>query len=479
MKNNFKKLLGLMLTVVMLVSLLTACGKSDDTVETADPTTAPTTAPTDEAEEEEEPVATPTPTEAPKDLQGTTITIADWWTTDPNPEPTNKREEDTQKYREEFMEKYNFTITRANLGTWQEYQEVVVSSIMAGDPLADIFVMDQKFVAAPLQQGLLYQMDTLENFDFSEEKWNPQVKSMMTMDGHIYGMAHGRMEPRLGVFWNKRLFEEAGIDPELPYNLQAEGKWTWQELENLAKQLTRDLDNDGTPDVYGISSFSKDFFRGCVFSNDAQFIGYKDGKFYNATGEPNFLEALEWGWSLYEKGYHMPQPEGSNWDWFISTFIEGKVAMQCAEQYKVNTWKDMEDDWGFVIFPKGPKGEMMTVFTENIVVMPVNLDKQRAEDVAFAYNLYTNPTPGYEDEDWQTQYYTLFRDARAVEETLPLFYEPEHGTISYLGMVAGIDYGDVTYDLDAGALSPAESVEKVMAQWQSFIDTANGEDSAQ
>jgi ABC-type glycerol-3-phosphate transport system substrate-binding protein len=459
----------------MFIFTLTACKGSDPVDAPVDPTAAPT-APA----EDEEDVATPIPTEAPKDLDGTTIVIGDWWTTDPNPEPKNAREEDTYRYRDEFMAEYNFTITQENLGTWQEYQEIVVTSIMAGNAAADVFVLDQKFIAAPLQQGLLYPLETLENFDFSEEKWNTQVKDMMTMDGHVYGMATGRMEPRLGVFWNKRLFEEAGIDPEEPYNLQADNKWTWEALENLAKRNTRDIDNDGTPDVYGISSFSKDFFRGTVFSNDAKFIGHKDGKFYNATSEPNFLQALEWGWSLYEKGYHMPEPEPKEkWDWFIPAFTEGKVAMQCAEEYKVNTWKDMEDDWGFVIFPKGPKGEMMTVFTENVIALPITLDKERAEDVAFAYNLYTETTPGYEDEDWKTMFYPLFRDARAVEETLPLFYEPQHGVISYVSMIAGIDYGDITYDLDAGALSPAESVEKAMAQWQAHIDAANGDDTAQ
>lgn len=474
MKNCSRKFWGLLLAVAMMVAMLTACG-SKNTEEVAGPTAAPTQAPSTE-EKEAEATATPTPTEAPRDLGGMTITIGDWWTTDPNPEPKDQREEDTLAYREEFQEKYNFTITRANLGSWMEYQEIIVSSIMAGDPAADVIVMDQKFIAAPLSQGLLYPLNTLESFNFDDEKWNQVVRKMMTIGDNTYGMAHGRMEPRLGVFWNKRLFEEAGLNPDLPYELQAKGEWTWQALEDLARQLTRDINNDGVIDVYGISSFSKDFFRGCVFSNNAQFIGVdENGKFYNATGDPNFLEALEWGRSLYDKGYHMPQPEGSNWDWFIATFLEGKVAMQCAEQYKVSTWKDMEDDWGFVIFPKGPKGEMMTVFTENVVVMPATLDKEKAENIAFAYNLYTNPTPGYEDEDWKAYYYTVFRDTRAVDETLPLFYEPKHGTISYLSLIAGIDYGDVTYDLDAGALTAAESVEKVQGLWQSFIDAANGD----
>lgn len=473
MKSNWRKIFSLILISTMLIVALTACSNGGDDAAAPDPTTAPTT-PAENDVKDEAP-ATPTPTPEPVDLKGTTIVIADWWTTDPNPEPKNTREEDTFRYRDEFMAEYNFNITRENIGSFGDYTEIMVTSIMAGDPVADIFTMHAEHVAAPLTQGLLYPLETLENFDFTEKKWNTQIKDMLTMDGHVYGMATGRMEPRLGIFWNKRLFEEAGIDPELPYDLQAKDEWTWEALEDMAYRNTRDTDNDGIPDVYGIASFSKDFFRGCVFSNDAKFIGLKDGKFYNATSEPNFLQALEWGWSLYEKGYHHPLPDPQDdWQWFLPTYMEGKAAMQCAEQYKVNTYSQMEDDWGFVIFPKGPMGEMMTAFTENSIVMPATLDKDRAEDVAFAYNLYTEVTPGYEDEDWKTQFYPLFRDARAVEETLPLFYEPEHGMVSLLAMIPGIDYGDVTYDLDAGALSPAESVDKVMASWQAHIDKANG-----
>lgn len=470
MRKSTKKLFGLILAAGMMASMLTACGgKTEETK--ADPNVTPTEA----AQPEATATPSPTPTEAPRDLGGITVTVSDWWTTDPNAPPTDTRGEDTLAYREEFQAKHNFTITQVNLGTWQEYQEIVVSSIMAGDPAADVFIMDNRFIAAPLSQGLLYPLNTLESFDFSEEKWNASVKEFMTLGDNIYGMASGKPEPRLGIFWNKRLFEEAGINPDLPYDLQAKDEWTWQALEDLLKQLTRDTNSDGVMDVYGISSFSVDFFRGCVFSNDAKFIGNKDGKFYNATTEPNFLEALEWGRSIYDKGYHMPRPEESNWDWFISTFLEGKVAMQCAEQYMVSTWNNMEDDWGFVIFPKGPKGEMMTVFSENVAVMPVTLEKEQAENIAFAYNLYTNVTPGYEDEDWRANWYSRFRDTRAVDETLPLFYEPKHGTISLTTLVTGLDIGAaITYDLDAGAATPVELIERTQGLWQPLLDAANG-----
>lgn len=468
MKKSTKKLIGLFVASSLVMSSFAACNKEEENV-TATPTPA-----------QQEAEATVAPTEAPKDLGGTEIIVGDWWTTDPAPEPATQKEEDTIAYREDFMKKYNFTLKRQNLGTWGEYQEIMVSSVMAGDPAADVFIMDQGFISAPLQQGLLYPLQTIKNFDFSEEKWNKQVIDLMTFDGNSYAMASGRMEPRLGIFFNKRLLEEAGVDPELPYNLQASGEWTWDAFKDLASKLTRDTNSDGTPDVYGLASFSVHWFRGVVFSNNAQFIGKdENGKFYNATGEANFLEALEWGRSLYDEGFVMPNPEGANWDWFIAAFKEGKVAMQCSEEYMVNTWKDMEDDWGFVIFPKGPQGEMMTVFTENLVVMPAGMDAQRAEDVAFAYNLYTNPTPGYENDDFRTDYYTVFRDARAVDETLALFYEDGHGTMSNLPLVAGVSYGDICYGLDGGTATPAETIEKVESLWQSYIDTANGVEAAE
>lgn len=467
MKRNWKQFLSLTLAVAMTVAMITGCSSKEETETNAskEVTQAP--------EENETP---PTPTEAPvKDLGGMEITIGNWWAQDPPEPPKTQQEEDTLNYQEEIMKKHNFKIKAVRLSTWNEFQEIMITSTMSGDPAADVFVMASSFVAAPLSQGLLYPLNTLENFDFTQEKWNKQILEMMTIGENTYGMATGRMEPRIGVFWNKRLFEEAGIDPDMPYDLQAKGEWTWDAMKELAAKTTRDTNNDGTPDTYGLASFSTDFFKGAVFSNNAKFIGKDEsGKFFNATGDANFLEAIQWGRSFYDEGFHMPRPENSNWDWFLPAFKEGKVAMQVAEQHKVGTFSDMEDDWGFVIFPKGPQGEMMTVFNENIVVMPTGFDKEKAENIAFAYNLYTETTPGYEDVDWRTGYYPVFRDVRAVEETLPLFYKPQHGSLDFITLVSGLKHGDIVYNVDSGASTPVEMIETVQQTWQSFIDKANG-----
>lgn len=80
------------------------------------------------------------------------------------------------------------------------------------------------------------------------------------------------MEPRAGIFYNKRMFEEAGIDPEEPYNLQASGEWTWAKFEEYCAKLTKDTNNDGQTDIYAMASFSKDYLKLCAASNGAQFV---------------------------------------------------------------------------------------------------------------------------------------------------------------------------------------------------------------
>jgi ABC-type glycerol-3-phosphate transport system substrate-binding protein len=53
----------------------------------------------------------------------------------------------------------------------------------------------------------------------------------------------------MALFFNKRLFREAGLDPNLPYDMQKAGTWTWSAFIDVCKKLTRDTNNDGRMDT--------------------------------------------------------------------------------------------------------------------------------------------------------------------------------------------------------------------------------------
>lgn len=149
---------------------------------------------------------------------------------------------------------------------------------------------------------------------------------------------------------------------------------------------------------------------------------------------------------------------------------------QVHEDYFAGSLANMEDDYGFVFFPKGPRAETyLYAPSDNIMVIPACYDADRAWKIAFAYNLFTNPTPGYTDsDDWKNGYYQKYRDERAVDETITMMREPEHQFVWYSDMVTGYDLGSqYIWDVYAQATTPAEKAESMRGTWQAYIDEAN------
>lgn len=463
MKANMKKLLAMGLSVVLAVGCLTGCG--DDKTSSKDGSTAKT----------EGEGGSSSSKKTFDDLGGMSIKIGDWYTSEDTGETDYAKA--TESYRKEIMEKYNFKINRESAYSYTDQQETYVNGVMSNSPSCQLFYLYQEMVSAPLMKGLMYDLKTLPEFDFTEEKWNQTVVELMSIGNGIWGM-NPENEPRGGVFFNKRMLKEAGISEDEPYDLQKDGKWTWSKFEEYCKKLTVDADGDGKTDQYALASFSKYYLPMCAANNNATFVSRdKDGNYQNATGTKEFLEAMNWGMSLMDKGYIMPKPDGAAWDWYKAAFRDGEVAMQTAEVYEISAFASMEDEWGFVMFPYNEKNKDATNKTtpnDNIVVMPSCFSAEEAEKIAFAYDLYTEPTPGYDlDDAWKQAYYDQFKDDRAVDETLTMMHEADHIQTSYLPLISDLDYGDFCYAVYAGATTPAKKIEAISSKWDSKISDMN------
>jgi ABC-type glycerol-3-phosphate transport system substrate-binding protein len=310
-------------------------------------------------------------------------------------------------------------------------------------------------------------------------EWNSMVTKAFTFGGKTYafytnpGGSYGGSQHAQVLFFNKRLFREAGLDPDLPYIMQKDGTWTWDNFLEISRKLTRDLDNDGVVDTYSMTmDLSTEILDAIVASNGANYIDRDaSGKFVNATNRPEFLEALQFGIRLKNEGVLMPRPsEDSNWDWYKANFTDGKVAMRIEPQYVVNELGNMKDDWGMVLFPKGPRAKDYAVFIdENVMVIPSTYKPAEVDRILTAVQAWNVP----QSDDWKAGMYNNYRDSRAVDETVVMIRDPKYHIFKNHIFIAGLERGDIAWQMWWHEGDPAELVEAVSQSWGALVNDAN------
>ena len=135
--------------------------------------------------------------------------------------------------------------------------------------------------------------------------------------------------------------------------------------------------------------------------------------------------------------------------------------MCVTEWYRNSQFQNMKDDWGFVFFPIGPgkNAKMQTLFSGNVRIIPSCLNAEKADDIAYAYSKWVGTVPGYENEIRDlTNYYSLVRDTRAVDETIVPMLNGQ-GVQSLLYMIPGLSYKYAANE-DNGGLG-ADSADKI------------------
>ena len=417
------------------------------------------------------------------DFGGADIYIYDYWT--PTEERQAEPSEETQAqydYRDWIMETYNCTIHQIAKGDWGSNVTELTNFCTAPDGTLCLYILPPDFVGTPMANDLFATWNGRDLIDLSDEQWNQATINFMSINGNVYGVSTGHSEPRHCLYFNKRILEEADIEWETIYDMQADGTWTWEAFEDMLKQIQKDIDNNGTIDIYGMTGSNVDMYRVAVFSNGGSFFGFdENGDMVITAGSDETLEALAWAkdvWNTY--GYQ--QPEDGSWDYFKEAWKQGFCGFYMYQTYggfnpiETNEMLDMEDEWGCVAFPVGPKGTTYTnVVSDNVTVIPNVYDDDTVNKLAFIYKLWSANTPGYDDEDaWIGDKYN-FTDDRAVDETYAMLREPEHCSSDiclYIGSVNDIEGQDFLWNL--GGSTPAELVEAKTPVWQALLDTFNG-----
>ena len=409
------------------------------------------------------------------DFGGLEVTIYDWWS-NPDAPAVSKQQEDEKAFRQWMMDTYNFKVVQTNLAGWGEHPTEVANYCITGGDDARVFIIDGRSAMSGLKANFWADLSKIPNIDWSDKKWNKAVLDVLKNGNSFYTFAYGKPEPRQCLFWNKRILQENGYDPDVIYDLQKSGEWTWAKFEEMCANLTKDTDNDGVIDQYAMASFNTEFTWAALISNGGSIVTQdSDGKYALNLESDNSMEALNWTKKMFVN-YQMPQAEGAAWDYFKTAFTNGEVAFYVNQEYDAQPnglLATMKDDWGMACFPLGPNGDgkLFTMNGDNMWAIPNCYSQDKVNKIMKIIDFWTTTTPGYEDEDaWKEGYYAGFRDTRAVDETMQ--YMMDNSVSWKAWLIPGLNYPPVSWDI-CGGRDVAETLEARKPELQATLDEMN------
>ena len=462
-KQLTKRLVGLLLSSAMVLSL-TACGTKTTSVSETPATVSETV----EASVEEE-----TPAEPEYDFGGRVVRIGSYY--DMTPDPNKNAIEAALAERIAYVEEnYNCKIEFVDLGG--NYVDQYVTSVLAGDPVCDIgYAVTTKVLPSLIEGGIAYPVSDLGVIDFSDYKWRSDVVDAGYYKGKNYTFLLKDPEIRYGIFWNKTLFDKYGL-PDL-YELYKNGEWTWDKFKEVAIAGNQDTDSDGNIDIYGFNA--RENLGWCyLYSNDAYVAEKTDAGMTIDLSDPKVVEALtamqDFTTNVQFRDAIDWSTEG--WDSFIKDFRDGKY-MMCLEEFWISyaylnkDGEAMTDDWGWVPFPKGTSATDWSCYgKENGCRFMLN-GIENPEEVATIYNLITDiaDTQDEWDDLLEDQLESWADDAQTVENVSYIY----NNHIAVINSVNGFSelntaINDMVSEIAKGESTPQTALDK----YQSLIDAA-------
>lgn len=242
--------------------------------------------------------------------------------------------EDTDEgrcYRESveaFNEHYNGTyyadiefIPRNDSGGG--YSDKVNASVMSGD-LPDVLTVDGPNIAAYASNGIIQPLAEL-----TEEEKNRYLESIIeqgTYQDKLYAL--GAMESSVGLYYNKDILEEAGI--EIP---EQEHPWTYSQFLDVlekVKPIVEQRNGYALDMTFPVGESTIYYYAPFFWSNGGNLVddsGLKVDQVFNSTEN---VETIEYFKTLLQKGYMSKVPVDD-------LFESGRAAFKFDGAWEVNT----------------------------------------------------------------------------------------------------------------------------------------------
>jgi multiple sugar transport system substrate-binding protein len=237
----------------------------------------------------------------------------------------------------------------------------IAQAIASGD-VPDLMGMDLIYAPQFASAGQLEDVTDMIGSDPAVSTASPGHISVATWNNRLYGVP--LYADVSVIFWNKALFRQAGLDPEV-------GPTNMQEIHDMAVKITA-LGNG----IYGF--YLPGNCAGCNIFTFAPYIWASGGKVEPVqcgdmplTGD-NLKTVLQWARTMHQEGLIDPAAQAENGATFANVFGSGKVGIMGTGNFNYILAKQQNPDieFGITLIPGLETGQVASFAGGDIVAIP-------------------------------------------------------------------------------------------------------------
>ena len=208
------------------------------------------------------------------------------------------------------------------------------SVLAASGQMTDMFYIAAENKQEVISKGVAEDISDMEIFS----RIDPATSATYGKDGKIYGYSPDAWIG--GIFYNKDLFEQAGIEKEPE---------TWQDFVDCAAKLKAIGVEPYLDDADNVHNLAQDLYQCSVISQEPDAdVQINEGK---ATFQEKYTEPLKLRYyDMIASGLYSQMALGLNSDQVIDMFANGEVAMMHGGPWNIATIEQKNPEMNYDIF---------------------------------------------------------------------------------------------------------------------------------
>lgn len=311
------------------------------------------------------------------DLKGRTIVF----NTYPNSsDPNDPAYKERQAFLKSIGETYNCTITEYTRYNESGGDNTITTSVLAGDPLVDIWTQNGATEIIPhYKAGLLQDLSKWKTIDFerTENPWDKSIQQFY-INGSYYGVTILQSQAAqyaniaTVMFFNPKLLKQYGVTEDL-FALQESGNWTWDKFEEICRKFNSNAGSSGKTAYY---DSDLNLYQALLTTYGTDWIVKKDGVMTFNGNDTKAQAALTRykGWATdgtIKVLGSMPLVSSMTTPQY--NFYTGQSAFTVALHTNLEwgmmqggqTTQDVKDNYGILLLPKEKASDEYTAAVES------------------------------------------------------------------------------------------------------------------